>query len=1062
MKTILQGKPVVRFGAGLALQVGFVGAALLEFDHERTWFRAGVIAGAVLVALLLHRAMTRYIEQRTRAEAELRRTAEFLLKTEAVAHGAYNRSLIEASLDPLVTIGPDGKLTDVNVATEMITGRARSELVGTDFSTYFTNPEKAREGYQTVFREGSVRDFPLDVRQRKGTLTPVLYNASVYRDVGGKVIGVFAAARDITALRRTELALNRTNRALRATSACNEALVRAESEDQLLREVCRVIVDYAGYRLAWIGLAENDARKTVRPIAVAGHDDGYVANINVTWSDDKRGRGPTGRAIRSRQVTICRDMLSDPGFAPWREAARSRGFASSIVLPLVHEGAVFGALSIYASESDAFDDMEAKWLLGLGEDIAFGVAAFRTRVEREKAERELAQLQQLLNRTQAIAQVGGWKYDVVTRRSTWTDELYRIHGVSAQNYDSSNIEAAINFYAPEHRERITTAFQRAIDLGESYDLELQLTRADGRRIWIRTIGEPVRDSTGRVVIVRGSLQDITERKRAEEQVRQLNAELELRVAERTRELKQRMAEMQTILDTVPVGLAIADSPDCLHIRGNPVNERLLGVSRGGELSLAGNGPPPYRVFAKGRELGASELPMQRAAAGEFVMGQLIDVQTADGRSLKLYSNAAPLFDEARVPRGAVGAFLDITELKQAEEALRQSELRFRTIYDTAPVSIWQEDWTEVMTLLEEIRAEGISDWERYFEDHPDFVQQALNSVKILDVNQWTIGMFAARDKSELLASLQTIFATPDTLPGFVGEMVALARGEPVFRTEMLFNTVRGDRIYGLLAMVFSPPGSVLVSVIDITDRKRAENELRRMAADLQVANRELEAFAYSVSHDLRTPLRSIDGFGRILLRDDAAALSQRGRENLERVRSATQRMAKLIDDLLQLSRTARGEMHRREVNLSVMAESILEELKASDRSRSVTCLVAPAIKAMGDPVLLHAVLENLLGNSWKFTSRVAEATIEVGVCSRNSQQVFYVRDNGAGFDMQYAKKLFGAFQRLHAHEDFPGSGVGLATVQRIIHRHGGEIWAESGVNQGTTFFFTLPVATEAT
>jgi PAS domain S-box-containing protein len=484
--------------------------------------------------------------RRRAAEAEAGRK-------EARLASAYNRSLIEASLDPLVTIGPDGKITDVNAATEMATGYARAELIGTDFSDYFTEPEKARLGYQQVFREGSVRDFDLELRRRDGRVTSVLYNASLYRDSGGNVVGVFAAARDITArkqaeeaLRESEVNLNRAqevahigswhldlahnrltwsdevfrifgipkgtaltyevflgavhpedrervnqawaaalhgapydiehrivvdgalkwvremakvdfddagnavegigtvrditerkraeaellraNRAHRALSRCNEALIRATDEATWLEQICRIIVDEAGYRFCWVGRAEQDDEKTVRSIAQAGFDEGYLKTVNITWADTERGRGPTGTCVRTGQTQVVKDIAADPRFAPWRAEAIKRGYASCVAIPLVVDSKPFGALTIYASEAEAFRDEEVSLLSELVGDLSYGITALRTRAERERAEEEIRMLnaeleQRVIARTAELQTANKLKDELLMREQAASAQL---------------------------------------------------------------------------------------------------------------------------------------------------------------------------------------------------------------------------------------------------------------------------------------------------------------------------------------------------------------------------------------------------------------------------------------------------------------------------------------------------------------------------------------------------------------------------------------------------------------------------------------------------------------
>ena len=242
---------------------------------------------------------------------------------------------------------------------------------------------------------------------------------------------------------------------------------------------------------------------------------------------------------------------------------------------------------------------------------------------------------------------------------------------------------------------------------------------------------------------------------------------------------------------------------------------------------------------------------------------------------------------------------------------------------------------------------------------------------------------------------------------------------------------------------------------DITQRKEAEDTLRHYAAKLEQSNHELDAFSYSVSHDLRSPLRTIDGFSQVMLEDYTDRLDDQGKDCLNRIRQGCQQMGRLIDDLINLSRVIRHEFRVEETDLSAVAGSVMEEFKNADRSREVAFALPAGVSVRGDPGLLRAALENLLGNAWKFTGKKKDAKIEFGVLRKNGEAIYFVKDNGAGFDMAYANKLFGAFQRLHSQEEFAGTGIGLATTQRIVHRHGGRIWAEGAIDQGAAFYFTL-------
>jgi PAS domain S-box-containing protein len=255
----------------------------------------------------------------------------------------------------------------------------------------------------------------------------------------------------------------------------------------------------------------------------------------------------------------------------------------------------------------------------------------------------------------------------------------------------------------------------------------------------------------------------------------------------------------------------------------------------------------------------------------------------------------------------------------------------------------------------------------------------------------------------------------------------------------------------------------IISVIeDITERKIAEENIKKLnenlmhrTIELAAANKELEAFSYSVSHDLRAPLRSIDGFSQALMEDYTNILDEQAKEYLQRVRKASQRMGQLIDDLLKLSRLTRVEMTINKVDLSEVATTIIEEFKKEEPTRKIDFIIHDKLIADGDANLLRILLENLLGNAWKFTKKCKRAKIEFGKTQQGKETVFFVRDNGAGFDMKYVNKLFIPFQRLHDDTDYPGTGIGLGIVSRIIHRHRGRIWAEAEENKGATFYFTI-------
>lgn len=416
------------------------------------------------------------------------------------------------------------------------------------------------------------------------------------------------------------------------------------------------------------------------------------------------------------------------------------------------------------------------------------------------------------------------------------------------------------------------------------------------------------------------------------------------------------------------------------------------------------------------ELVGKEFDSIASSGGEKIEGSAETAYlTSSGQAVPVLLSVSEIKDRMGEPQGLVAVARDISERKKMEEDLRQSEARYRSLVEHALVGITIHQQGKIV-----------------------YANEAIASMLGYDMEQGT-GMSLADlihpdDRGSVLARAkrrQLGFPEPETYE------LRLLKKDGGALNALISNAV----------INYNGAAATLVTIADVSDTKARK--------ELELANKELEAFSYSVSHDLRAPLRSIDGFSQALLEDYEDKLDEEGRDYLRRVRAASQRMAQLIDDLLNLSRVSRAELRFEEVNLSALAEGIVAELRNAEPERQVEFVVAQDVTAYGDPHLLEVVLENLLRNAWKFTSKHASARIEFGVTEGDGDSAYFVRDNGAGFDMSYAGKLFTPFQRLHAEAEFPGTGIGLATAQRVVHRHGGRVWAEGEVEKGATFYFTL-------
>jgi PAS domain S-box-containing protein len=524
-----------------------------------------------------------------------------------------------------------------------------------------------------------------------------------------------------------------------------------------------------------------------------------------------------------------------------------------------------------------------------------------------------------------------------------------------------------------------------------------------------------------------------ERKQAEEKIRQLNVGLEQRVKERTAELlaaNASLVDFKHALDEHAI-VAITDPDGTITY----ANDRFCEISKYTREELLGR---THRIVNSGHHPEAFFRELwETISSGRSWKGEVRN-RAKDGTIYWVSSTIVPFLGPDGKPQQYIAIRTDISKRKRMEEALHESEERVRLAAEAADIAVWEWD----------LRTNELNWDARMFEIYglppsPD------GRAKYQD---WTSALLP-EELAEQEARLQHTIAT-------------CGRGQREFRITRASD--HAVRIIQASEMVITGADGMAERVVginyDSTESKLAEERIRELntalesrATALEAANKELEAFSYSVSHDLRAPLRAVDGFSRMVLTDYAPKLDDEGRRMLGVIRSEAQRMGRLIDDLLAFSRLGRQPIEAAPVDMQALAQEVCDELLALEPERQVRFELHPLPSALGTQSMIRQVWINLIGNALKFTKEREIAEIEIGVTEDESGgRVYYVKDNGVGFDMRYAEKLFGVFQRLHSQQEFPGTGVGLALVQRIVQRHGGRVWAEAEVNRGATFYFILP------
>jgi len=995
------------------------------------------------------------------------------------------RSLFENSKEAVYITTVGGDLIDINQSGSELLGYSREELQSMNVRSLYADPADRNGFIRYSENRDYVKDYPVDLRRKDGEIIRVLITATVQKDREGNVVGFQGILRDAGGHDGADEALEESEARYRnLVERANDGI--ALIQDGLLIYANPSVAKLLGYSAADAGrltgkrfedlLHPSEAPKLEelyrRRVAgedvpsiyetIVMHRDGSEISVEVnvemiTYKGrpavlaiirDITERKRAEESIRKSEERY-RTFIEQSSEGIWRFE-----FEQPLPLDLPEEEQIEHAYT-YAYLAECNDEMarmygysQASEIIGarlgdlLDPSIPENLAYFRalaesgfrlTNAESHEKDKD-GNRKVFLNNIVGIVEEGkllrlwGTQRDI-TAQKLMEEELKEsrnkylmlieklLEGVLLE--DAEGIITLVNprtlqmlgyseeeivgkhwsmIVPREEIERIRVELKKR-PLGLSSTYESVLRMKGGEKIPVIVSANPIIDEEGEFQGILSVFTDITEQKRSEE------------------ELRKHVAAIETSID----GMAILDEHE-LYIYLNEAHARVYGYDNPDEL-----------LGKTWRELYSEEwverfekeiMPALYAhghwrgdAIGKRRDGSFFDQEL----SLSVLETG-----------GIVCVVRDITERKRAEQELQRSEQMYKTLVNTSPDSVIMADLDGCITYASE------QTLELHGYEHAEELlgKNALELIVGEDREQARKDLKRTLEEG-VVRNVEYTFLRKDG-SGFIGELnCALVRD------------------------VSGGPKAFIATVRDISERKRAEEELKRHRDQLQestsrlkAAYKELESFSYSVSHDLRAPLLSIESFSRMLLDEYGDSLDERAKDYIQHIASAAERMNQLVKDLLKLSQMTSRQVNRRKVDLSVMARLILFELRATQPERQIDIVVADDVVANGDESLLRMILENLLGNAWKFTAEIDKARIEFGVDEQEGRPVYFVRDNGIGFDMSLSDKLFLPFQRLH-NADYGGSGIGLAIVQRVVLLHGGKVWAEGKVGKGATFFFTI-------
>ena len=843
-----------------------------------------------------------------------------------------------------------------------------------------------------------VRNSELEVLLPSGRWMTMLGNSIPLRDGEGNVRGCVGAFMDISERKKAENELRQLNRVLNALGKSSQVMLHSENEILYINEVCRILVEDCGHKMVWVGYALDDEAKSVKPVAHYGFEEGYLQSLNTTWSDTEWGRGPTGTAIKTGKPALCRNMFTDPSFEPWREQATTRGYASSIVLPLISEGKVFGAINIYSIDPDSYTPDEINLLTNLADDLAYGINTIRLKESENKA---LALLRESEEKYRLLfnEMIEGFSFHEIILDKEGKPCDYRFISVNPAfekhtglradevvGKKASEIYPSLEIYWLETYGEVALK-GKSIEF-ENYNASLdrffKISAFSPRKGYFATIFENITDRT---------------------------------LAEK--ELQSTKNYLESLINNANAPIIVWNPQSEIQLF-NRAFEKLTGYT-----SSEVEGKNIDLLFPLST-LKETQRKIKQASVENWESLE-ISILTKDNNLRTVLWNSANIFDnDGKSLISVIAQGNDITERKKADQRLKEAREKLNLALDNGNIGTWEKD-LKTNRLI----------WDKRMEKMFGFDEGAF------DGNHATF---------ERCLLEEDISHTREAIRRAVEE-------DTPYETVYRIKTGEGNVSYiNAKALVIKDKKGKPVRMVgvcfDITGMKKgAERILIKLNDELLRSNKELEQFAYVASHDLQEPLRMVSSFTQLLEQRYKDKLDDDAREFIHYAVDGAARMQRLINDLLNYSRIGTKGQNFSNVDFNDIFIKAINNLKISieEKKAEVTSDKLPFINA--DEMQMVQLLQNLIGNALKFCNQ--KPRIHISAIEDGNHYLFSVKDNGIGIEEQYFNRIFLIFQRLLPKDQYSGTGIGLAICKRIIERHGGKIWINSEVGKGTTFFFTL-------